>query len=108
MRTVSVDLNTHFGLPETSYTYFLLIEPLNGLAEGYTAHDLSHVIDGVTYDAESSNAPTRIPTRLKLNVDALETQMLFGAGNFDVQKLKLGYYTGARFRMFAANYKGDL
>lgn len=108
MRTISVSLETHFGLSESSFAYFLLIEPVNGAPEGYTSHDLSHEIAGVLYDSESNQAPSRIPTRLKLNVDAIETTMLFGAGTFNLVALKTGYYVGARFRMFAANYNGDL
>ncbi|HEY0073026.1 MAG TPA: DUF2163 domain-containing protein [Abditibacteriaceae bacterium] len=107
MRTISVTFEEHLGKLETSYAYFLLIEPVNGLPEGYTSHDLSHTINGVLYDAESNQAPSRVPTRLKLNTDASETVML-GGGSFDLRRLKLGYYLNAKYRIFAANYEGDL
>lgn len=107
MRTISSTLEDHFGQLESTYAFFLRIEPLHGAAEGYTGHDLSHTIDGVLYDAESSQAPARVPTRLKLNTDAAETIMLAG-GVFDLHRLRLGYYRGAKFTIFAANYEGDL
>jgi hypothetical protein len=59
--------------------YILLIEPVNGLPEDYTSHNLSDTFDSVLYNAESNQAPSRVPTRLKLNVDASETVRLGGA-----------------------------
>lgn len=107
MRVISEALQNHLSRLETTYAFFLLITPVGGPAEGYTSHDLSHEIDGVTYDAESAQAPARVPTRLKLNTDAAESVFL-GGGAFDFQLLKLGYYEKAKFRLFAANYEGDL
>lgn len=78
------------------------------MPEGYTSHDVSHTIDGVFYDAESSQAPARVPTKLKLERLSTETTMLLGAGNFDLQKLRIDYYLDAPFRLFGAKYSGDL
>lgn len=108
MRTISETLESHFGQLETSYAFFLLIEPLRGVPEGYTSHDLSHTIDGVVYDAESGQVSTSIPARLQLDAEDGPDVIFIGGGNFDFQLLKLGYYEGAKFRIFAANYEGDL
>lgn len=106
MRNISDSRQAELNKFETTEAIFLKVEPIGGPPIGFTSHDQSHTIDGIFYDAESSNAPARIPAKLKMGVDTAET--IFLPGSFDFQLLKLGFYEGAKITIYQANYNNTV
>jgi len=107
-RDIHADLETHFGLPRTSYTYKLTITPRVGAVEGYTTLDRNFVSNAVTYYSNSNVLPATFPTTLALTKGAVDARILFNVARFSRAKVEAHFYDEAAYELAAVNYRGNL
>jgi uncharacterized phage protein (TIGR02218 family) len=80
------------------------IARLDSVAEGYTDHDRTLVIDGVTYRPASGFAPSAVERSIELRADNQQIVGVIDSDWLSESDLRSGVYTGARVTTFLVDW----
>lgn len=104
MKTLPAALATHIATRSTTLATALKITRADGTVYGFTSHDISDVVSGVTYSANPGLDPSAIVTAANLAVANLELSTLHDGTVFTLAAILSGRWRNAAFTVFRYNW----
>jgi len=104
MRNVPADLQAHLDGYATTLCWLWKITRRDGLALGFTDHDQSLVIDGLSYQARSGLTPSEVERRLGFAIDNGAVQGALTSEAISAEDIKNGLYEDALIECFRVNW----
>ncbi len=104
MKTISPELQAHLENDVTTLATCWRITRRDGITLGFTSHDNSLTLDGVTYEAASGFTPTAIESSAALNVDNLDIEGMLDSLSLAEADIIAGHYDFAEIEIFEVNY----
>lgn len=104
MKVITEQLLAHFNGNLTTLATCWKVTRRDGLVLGFTDHDVSKVIDGVTYLASSGYFRTAIANSATVSVDNLEIRGFLDNNLISEVDLRNGAYDFAEIEIFAINW----
>ena len=104
MKTVPAALQTHLDSGQTTLAHCMKITRKDGTIYGFTDHDRSLVVDGVTYMPSIGAELSAIETAAGLNVDVLDMRGFLSALGVHEGDIAAGRWDFADVRVFLVNW----
>lgn len=104
MKSITLGMESHLNGAVTTLCSCWKITRQDGEVLGFTDHDASFVIDGVTYKASSGFYRSAIANSADTGVDNLDVSGFLDDGSLDETELRNGAYDYAEVEVFAANW----
>lgn len=105
MRSITAELEAHFGQDVTTLALCFDITRRDGTVLGFTSHDVSIDYDGVTYSPFSSADITNLEQLASTEADNLEIQIAFDDDHITKEDIQKGFYDHAAMHVFFINYE---
>jgi uncharacterized phage protein (TIGR02218 family) len=105
MRATPAPLAAHMALGTTSLATCWRVTLLNGAVYGFTDHDQTLIVSGVTYEAASGFLPSALMTQSKLAPDNQSAQGFLDSDNISPADLSAGLWDHAEIYVFRVNWR---
>lgn len=104
MKTISSALDTHLNGEVTTIATCWKIVRRDGVVFGFTDHDQDLVVDGITYEAESSYSRTAISSTSDFGVANLDVTGVFDSEKITEYDMRNGLFNRAEVYIFVVNW----
>lgn len=104
MKNISEGLQLHLSGEVTTLATCWKLERRDGVASGFTDHDMSIVIDGLEYKAQTGFTPSAVQTTAGFSVDNLDIEGILDDSSITEEDIMSGVYDFAEIEVFMANY----
>lgn len=105
MRTLPAGLQAHLDSGATTLCNCWRLATAAGDVLGFTDHDRTLVIDGVTYEAQTGFAGSEIQSAVGLSVDNLEASGALRSDRLSEQRLAAGDFDNAEVEIWLVNWQ---
>jgi uncharacterized phage protein (TIGR02218 family) len=104
MKSISPSLESHLDQEVTTIATCWLITRQDGVQFGFTDHDRDLVVDGITYQAESSYSRTAVTSGSDFSVDNLEVSGILDSEILNETEMRNGLFNRADVYIFVVNW----
>lgn len=104
MKTFSAALQTHLNGPLTKLATCIKITRTDTTVYGFTTHDRTLVISGVTYVPTNGFTPTDLTGNANLDSDDMTVEGILASATITEDDLRAGRWDYAEFRIFQVNW----
>ena len=105
MRNISEGLKSHLSSGATTLCWLWKVTRRDGIVLGFTDHDKSLVVDGVTYEMSSSLIPSDTDNRLGFAADNGTVQGVFDSARITAVDIRAGLYENAVIDSYRVNWR---
>lgn len=105
MKQITTQLSNHLDQEVTTLATCWKIVRRDGVIFAFTDHDQDLVVDGVTYEAESSYSRTAVTSSSDMSVDNLDVVGMIDSEKLDEVELRNGLFNRADIYIFVVNWQ---
>jgi uncharacterized phage protein (TIGR02218 family) len=105
MKTLNAGLQAHLDTGTTTLCSCWKLTLRSGESLGFTDHDETLILDGVSFEAQAGFSASEIQSTLGFAVDNLEVSGALQSGRLDETRLKAGDYDHAAIEIWRVNWQ---
>lgn len=104
MKTISLGLQAKLEEPCGTFTHCMLITRTDGVKLGFTDHQYSFVINGVTYTPQQATDPSSLQSDSRASVDNMEIVGILSEAGLAKNDIIIGKFDNAKLDVFLVDY----